>query len=208
MSFGTMLTVTFVLFVVICLIQVFSASIIETFSQLKPQWHLAGTHRSNTATKRQEKEDVPPVDMDFQPVVIEVGADKIKSPAVGTLVPQEQIPDAVFASGVLGAGFGVTPSRGIIVAPIDGTISIIAESKQAIGISTDSGLELLIHVGIDTVLMDGNGFTPAVAEGDTIKAGDLLLNFDINKIHKAGYADTVVLILTNADEYNDVKVNI
>ena len=77
----------------------------------------------------------------------------------------------------------------------------------AIGISTDSGLELLIHVGVDTVQMNGDGFTPAVAEGDTVKQGDLLLNFDIDKIHKAGYADTVVFLLTNSDDYNDVKVN-
>ncbi len=149
----------------------------------------------------------PLVDMASQPVVIEVGADKVKSPAVGTLVPQEQIPDATFASGVLGAGLGITPSKGIVVAPIDGTISTVAESKHAIGISTDSGLELLIHVGVDTVQMNGDGFSPAVAEGDTVKAGDLLLNFDIDKIHKAGYADTVVFLLTNSDDYNDVKVN-
>ena len=159
------------------------------------------------APKKKAAPAAPLVDMASQPVVIEVGADKVKSPAVGTLVPQDQIPDATFASGVLGAGLGITPSKGIVVAPIDGTISTVAESKHAIGISTDSGLELLIHVGVDTVQMNGDGFTPAVAEGDTVKAGDLLLNFDIDKIHKAGYADTVVFLLTNSDDYNDVKVN-
>ena len=157
--------------------------------------------------KKKAAPAAPAVDMASQPVVIEVGADKVKSPAVGTLVPQDQIPDATFASGVLGAGLGITPSKGIVVAPIDGTISTVAESKHAIGISTDSGLELLIHVGVDTVQMNGDGFTPAVAEGDTVKQGDLLLNFDIDKIHKAGYADTVVFLLTNSDDYNDVKVN-
>ena len=159
------------------------------------------------APKKKAAPAAPLVDMASQPVVIEVGADKVKSPAVGTLVPQDQIPDATFASGVLGAGLGITPSKGIVVAPIDGTISTVAESKHVIGISTDSGLELLIHVGVDTVQMNGDGFTPAVAEGDTVKAGDLLLNFDIDKIHKAGYADTVVFLLTNSDDYNDVKVN-
>ena len=159
------------------------------------------------APKKKAAPAAPLVDMASQPVVIEVGADKVKSPAVGTLVPQDQIPDATFASGVLGAGLGITPSKGIVVAPIDGTISTVAESKHAIGISTDSGLELLIHVGVDTVQMNGDGFAPAVAEGDTVKAGDLLLNFDIDKIHKAGYADTVVFLLTNSDDYNDVKVN-
>ena len=159
------------------------------------------------APKKKAAPAAPLVDMASQPVVIEVGADKVKSPAVGTLVPQDQIPDATFASGVLGAGLGITPSKGIVVAPIDGTISTVAESKHAIGISTDSGLELLIHVGVDTVQMNGDGFSPAVAEGDTVKKGDLLLNFDIDKIHKAGYADTVVFLLTNSDDYNDVKVN-
>ena len=159
------------------------------------------------APKKKAAPAAPLVDMASQPVVIEVGADKVKSPAVGTLVPQDQIPDATFASGVLGAGLGITPSKGIVVAPIDGTISTVAESKHAIGISTESGLELLIHVGVDTVQMNGDGFSPAVAEGDTVKQGDLLLNFDIDKIHKAGYADTVVFLLTNSDDYNDVKVN-
>ena len=157
--------------------------------------------------KKAAPKAAPPIDINTQPVVMEVGADKVKSPAVGTLVPQEQIPDATFASGVLGAGLGITPSKGVVVAPVDGTISTVAESKHAIGISTDSGLELLIHVGVDTVAMNGDGFSPAVAEGDTVKAGDLLLNFDIDKIHKAGYADTVVFLLTNSDDYNDVKVN-
>ena len=158
--------------------------------------------------KKAAPKAAPPIDINTQPVVMEVGADKVKSPAVGTLVPQEQIPDATFASGVLGAGLGITPSKGVVVAPVDGTISTVAESKHAIGISTDSGLELLIHVGVDTVAMNGDGFSPAVAEGDTVKAGDLLLNFDIDKIHKAGYADTVVFLLTNSDDYPDLKINL
>ena len=133
--------------------------------------------------------------------------DKIIAPSKGTLVSQENIPDETFASGVLGAGLGITPEIGVVVAPCDGTISTVAESKHAIGISTASGLELLIHVGVDTVKMNGDGFKPAVAEGDTVKKGDLLLNFDIDKIKKAGYADTVVFLLTNSDDFNDVKVN-
>ena len=157
--------------------------------------------------KKKAAPAAPAVDMASQPVVIEVGADKIVSPAVGTLVKQDDIPDATFASGVLGAGLGIAPTKGIVVAPCDGTISTVAESKHAIGISTDTGLELLIHVGVDTVKMNGDGFSPAVAEGDTVKKGDLLLNFDIDKIKKAGYSDTVVFLLTNSDDFNEVKVN-
>ena len=157
--------------------------------------------------KKKAAPAAPAVDMASQPVVIEVGADKIISPAVGTLVKQENIPDETFASGVLGAGLGIAPTKGVVVAPCDGTISTVAESKHAIGISTDTGLELLIHVGVDTVKMNGDGFVPAVAEGDTVKKGDLLLNFDIDKIKKAGYSDTVVFLLTNSDDFNEVKVN-
>ena len=149
----------------------------------------------------------PAIDVNAQPVVIEVGNDKIVAPSKGALVKQEDIPDETFASGVLGAGLGITPEIGVVVAPCDGTISTVAESKHAIGISTESGLELLIHVGVDTVKMNGDGFKPAVAEGDTVKKGDLLLNFDIDKIKKAGYADTVVFLLTNSDDVNDRKVN-
>ena len=157
--------------------------------------------------KKKAAPAAPAVDMASQPVVIEVGADRIVSPAVGTLVKQENIPDETFASGVLGAGLGIAPTKGVVVAPCDGTISTVAESKHAIGISTDTGLELLIHVGVDTVKMNGDGFVPAVAEGDTVKKGDLLLNFDIDKIKKAGYSDTVVFLLTNSDDFNEVKVN-
>ena len=157
--------------------------------------------------KKKAAPAAPAVDMASQPVVIEVGADRIVSPAVGTLVKQENIPDETFASGVLGAGLGIAPTKGVVVAPCDGTISTVAESKHAIGISTDTGLELLIHVGVDTVKMNGDGFSPAVAEGDTVKKGDLLLNFDIDKIKKAGYSDTVVFLLTNSDDFNEVKVN-
>ena len=157
--------------------------------------------------KKKAAPAAPAVDMASQPVVIEVGADRIVAPAVGTLVKQENIPDETFASGVLGAGLGIAPTKGVVVAPCDGTISTVAESKHAIGISTDTGLELLIHVGVDTVKMNGDGFVPAVAEGDTVKKGDLLLNFDIDKIKKAGYSDTVVFLLTNSDDFNEVKVN-
>ena len=163
--------------------------------------------REDEPKKKEAAPAKPAIDAASQPVVIEVGNDKIIAPSKGLLVSQEEIPDATFASGVLGAGLGIKPEIGVVIAPCDGTISTVAESKHAIGISTESGLELLIHVGVDTVKMNGDGFTPAVAEGDVVKKGDLLLNFDIDKIRKAGYPDTVVFLLTNSDDFNDVKVN-
>jgi PTS system sucrose-specific IIC component len=137
--------------------------------------------------------------------VISCSAGVVKAPAMGAVIAREEIEDATFASGVLGDGVGIKPAAGYIVAPFDGEITSVADSKHAIGLSTPSGMELLIHVGVDTVAMNGDGFDPQVAEGDQVKAGQLLLNFDIDKIKAANHPDTVVVLLTNADDYDDVK---
>ena len=137
--------------------------------------------------------------------VISCSAGVVKAPAMGAVIAREDIEDATFASGVLGDGVGIKPAAGYIVAPFDGEITSVADSKHAIGLSTPSGMELLIHVGVDTVAMNGDGFDPQVAEGDQVKAGQLLLNFDIDKIKAANHPDTVVVLLTNADDYDDVK---
>ena len=137
--------------------------------------------------------------------VISCSAGIVKAPAMGAVIAREDIEDATFASGVLGDGVGIKPAAGYIVAPFDGEITSVADSKHAIGLSTPSGMELLIHVGVDTVAMNGDGFDPQVAEGDQVKAGQLLLNFDIDKIKAANHPDTVVVLLTNADDYDDVK---
>ena len=107
------------------------------------------------------------------------------------------------------AGEVKAPANGEVIArekaPFDGEITSVADSKHAIGLASPSGMELLIHVGVDTVAMNGDGFDPQVAEGDQVKAGQLLLNFDIDKIKAANHPDTVVVLLTNADDYDDVK---
>ncbi len=137
--------------------------------------------------------------------VISCEAGEVKAPANGLVIARENIEDETFASGVLGDGVGIRPSAGYVVAPFDGEITSVADSKHAIGLASPSGMELLIHVGVDTVAMNGDGFDPQVAEGDQVKAGQLLLNFDIDKIKAANHPDTVVVLLTNADDYNDVK---
>ncbi len=137
--------------------------------------------------------------------VISCEAGEVKAPANGEVIAREAIEDETFASGVLGDGVGIRPSAGYVVAPFDGEITSVADSKHAIGLASPSGMELLIHVGVDTVAMNGDGFDPQVAEGDQVKAGQLLLNFDIAKIKAANHPDTVVVLLTNADDYNDVK---
>ena len=139
-------------------------------------------------------------------VVISCEAGKILQPTKGKVIAQEQIPDETFAGGILGAGVGIEPEEGIVVAPYDGEISSVAESKHAIGITGAGDMELLIHVGVDTVAMNGDGFQPLVSEGDQVKAGQMILRFDRAKIKAAGHPDTVVVLLTNSDDYENVKL--
>ena len=96
----------------------------------------------------------------------------VYSPLQGKVIPMADIPDATFAAGVLGEGCGIEPAAGRVVAPFDGTISTVAETKHAIGLESPDGMELLIHVGINTVELDGKGFQVHCAEGDTVKAAD------------------------------------
>ena len=137
--------------------------------------------------------------------VITSSAGEIALPTPGKVIPYTEISDPTFASGALGEGIGVEPEEGVVYAPMDGEISSVADSKHAIGISGANDQELLIHVGIDTVEMKGDGFKPFVKEGDKVKKGQKILEFDIDKIKAAGHPDTVVVLLTNSDDYKDVK---
>ena len=130
----------------------------------------------------------------------------IYAPIQGNVVLRESIPDEIFASGVLGDGVGIEPETGEVVAPFDGEISSVAETRHAIGITGPGGMELLIHVGVDTVKMNGDGFTVLVSEGDKVKAGQNLMTFDICKIKAAGYSTTAAVLLTNSDDYQSCNV--
>ncbi|WP_130837777.1 PTS beta-glucoside transporter subunit IIBCA [Lachnoclostridium sp. Marseille-P6806] len=134
----------------------------------------------------------------------EAGA--LYAPVRGRVIPAEQIPDETFAGGVLGQGVGIEPEEETVYAPCDGTISSVAETGHAIGISAAGDQELLIHVGVDTVKMGGKGFRTLVAEGDAVKRGQKLLTFDRAAIREAGYPDVVVFLLTNSDDYKGFKV--
>jgi PTS system sucrose-specific IIC component len=131
---------------------------------------------------------------------------KVLAPAKGEVVAREDIPDPTFASGLLGDGVGINPEVGVVVAPFNGTVSSIAASKHAIGLtSAEGGMELLIHVGVDTVKMEGEGFEPQVHEGDTVKEGQIILKFSKDKIAEAGYKDCVVVLMANSDAMTDFK---
>lgn len=122
----------------------------------------------------------------------------------GTFVDMGQIPDEVFSAGVLGICCGVDPDEGKVYAPISGKISQVADTLHAIGIEA-AGMELLIHVGVDTVEMNGEGFQPMVKAGQSVKKGDLLLTMDLDKIHGAGYPATVIMAVTNSDDFSTVE---
>ena len=136
--------------------------------------------------------------------VIRCAAGQVLQPVKGAVIAREQIPDDTFASGVLGDGVGIQPADDKVVAPFDGTISSVAESQHAVGIECN-GMEMLIHVGVDTVNMKGDGFTCLVKEGDEVKAGQPLIIFDRAKIKAAGYSDTVAVLLTNSDDLEGVE---
>ncbi len=136
--------------------------------------------------------------------VIRCAAGAVMQPVKGNVIAREAIPDDTFASGVLGDGVGIEPEDELVVAPFDGTISSVAESKHAVGIEAN-GMEMLIHVGVDTVNMHGDGFECLVNEGDEVKLGQPLIRFSREKIKAAGYSDTVAVLLTNSDDLEGVE---
>jgi PTS system sucrose-specific IIC component len=138
--------------------------------------------------------------------IISCNAGKVIAPAIGSVVAQADIPDDTFASGVLGEGVGINPTEGVVFAPFDGEITSVADSKHAIGLANEAGMEVLIHVGVDTVAMNGEGFDDKVAEGDKVKAGQVIMTFDREAIKKANHPDCVVVLLTNSDDFSDVKL--
>ena len=124
----------------------------------------------------------------------------------GTAILLSQVNDATFASEVLGKGVAVIPSKGEVVAPCDATVETIFDTKHAVGLSTENGMELLIHIGINTVELEGKYYTAHVKAGDHVNKGQLLISFDMDKIKDAGYDMTTPLIVTNSDDYKDVKI--
>ena len=126
------------------------------------------------------------------------------TPIVGDVVALADVNDPVFSSGAMGQGIAVKPSQGVVYAPADAEVSIAFATGHAFGLKTTNGTEVLIHVGIDTVTMNGEGFEQKVAQGDKVKAGDVLGTFDSNKIAAAGLDDTTMVIVTNTADYASV----
>lgn len=123
----------------------------------------------------------------------------IVSPLTGNVRSLENVPDPVFAQKMMGDGFAIEPTDGVVVSPIHGEVVQVFPTKHAVGLRSDQGLEILIHVGIDTVHMNGEGFEAYVKAGDRVKAGDLLLSFDLTLVQQKAKSSLTPMVITNGD---------
>ena len=163
-------------------------------------WHEDEAPKKEAPAKAEVKEMGAP-----DAVALTTEAGVVKAPVNGKIIPAKEIPDPVFAEETMGPSVGIEPTEGIVYAPFDGQVMMIFPTNHAIGLKADNVMELLIHVGVDTVAMDGNGFAAFVKQDDMVKAGQKLLSFDRAKIAAANHPDTVIVALTNGGEYSDVK---
>lgn len=144
------------------------------------------------------------VEVEEGQAAMEVRKEIVTAPINGTIMPLSTSKDEAFAQGILGKGVLIQPESGEVVAPFDGTVMTLFPTKHAIGLVSDNGLELLIHIGIDTVQLDGKFFTPHVKQGDKVKRGQKLMSFNIKAIQAAGYSVETPVIVTNSADYLDI----
>ena len=128
----------------------------------------------------------------------------LNAPVSGRIVPLSEVSDPTFSDNSLGSGFAIIPENGRILAPADAVIESVPHTRHAISMTTDDGTELLIHVGLDTVELDGKYFDIPVAVGDHVKAGDVLIEADLDSIRQAGYDIVTPVVVTNTDAYASV----
>ncbi len=130
--------------------------------------------------------------------------ESIAVPLEGRVIPLSEVSDAAFSQGVLGKGMAVEPTKGVVTSPVNGVVETIFPTKHAIGLTSDSGIEILIHIGMDTVQLDGKYFTAFVDSGDHVTAGQKLIAFDMEKIRDAGYSLVTPVVISNTDDFLDV----
>lgn len=130
---------------------------------------------------------------------------KLASHLSGTIVPIEKVNDEVFSAKILGDGIAVEPREGKLYAPCDAKVDKIIDTNHAVNLITDDGMEILLHIGIDTVELGGKYFTPNVKNGEVVKKGDILIEFDVDKIVKEGYKVTTPMIICNSDNYKNIS---
>lgn len=154
--------------------------------------------------KKKSAQPADPQDADLHPTDT-AAAHTLYAPLTGTAIPLEEVPDETFSAGILGQGLAIRPDEPTVYAPFDGTVIQTVDSKHAVGLRSADGMEVLIHVGIDTVDMNGQGFTLYCKEGDTVKRGQRLLTFDPKAVEAAGHPTVTVVIVINSDDYQAVK---
>ncbi|AVK61451.1 PTS beta-glucoside transporter subunit EIIBCA [Lactobacillus sp. CBA3605] len=142
----------------------------------------------------------------LKPAVTYNAVTQLNSPVTGQILPLSAIKDEVFSSGAMGQGIAIEPTEGLLVAPADGTIALVFPTGHAVGLNTTAGAELLMHIGMDTVELDGQGFETLVSQGDTVKAGQPLVKFDIQAIQAAGFSVTTPIVVTNSKNYHHVDL--
>lgn len=162
----------------------------------------SATNQQDTAqvTTNKESSEVPTT------ATSSVSNQTLVQPINGEILTLDQVDDPVFASGAMGQGVAIEPSEGVLRAPADGEIILLAETKHAIGIKSNQGAEILLHVGLDTVELEGKPFTAKVAVGDHVKIGDTLLKIDLAAIKAAGKETTIPMIVTNSADYSEVTI--
>ena len=137
-------------------------------------------------------------------VAAEAAPGRVCTPVGGRVAAMVEVPDPVFARGVMGPGCAVWPEEGVVYAPVAGTVE--TAMSHAVGLRSDDGIEVLVHIGIDTVEMRGEGFEMLVRAGDRVAAGQPLVRVDREKVRAAGHPDCVVVVVTNADEFGSVEL--
>ena len=131
---------------------------------------------------------------------------EVYNPITGNVLSLNQIDDPVFSEGVLGPGYGIEPEEETVYAPFDGTVTQMMDTKHAVGLTGKNGMEVLIHVGMDTVTMNGKGFHMLVSEGQDVIKGQKLMTFSIADIKEAGHPATTAVVLTNSDEFGEIEL--
>ena len=149
---------------------------------------------------------------DLQAMETELKSSDVKmisvvSPLDGDVIELKEVDDEVFASGVTGKGVAIVPTNNVVVSPVEGTVSVLFPSKHAVGITTKDGVELLVHIGLNTVMLNGEGFTAFVKQGDKVVCGQKLLEFDKEFILSKGYSLQSPVLVTNADQFSDIVMN-
>ena len=185
------LTDTFIWFVVSCtvaFIVAFIWVIVTGFDDVKDDEYTEGFD------SQEQQKNLP------------LGKINVDASCEGSVIPMSDIPDNVFSEGMMGQCFAIEPVNGKVVSPANGTITAVFPSKHAIGILTDEGLELLLHIGIDTVNMNGEGFNCHVRQGQAVKKGELLVEVELEKVKKAGYPTMIIHVVCNSNDFQTIQL--